>query len=216
MTVTTLPIDQPARPSARDCVIKNLEEKNPRIALARFENFEAHTPAQRAALEVAQQYAEEAREWNHGGDWLYLAGFAGTGKTHLAAAATIAIGCWGTQFVTASELIDEIKKSFTRRYTDEPTTEDIKRKYIDARLLVIDDLGAGQRGTEFESALLSDLLCERYRGTWPTIITTNLVGSQMTEFLGQRVVDRLEEVARKAEFTWDSYRRGSRRRRGMP
>ena len=103
-----------------------------------------------------------------------------------------------------------------RRYTDEPTTEDIKRKYLDARLLVIDDLGAGQRGTEFESALLSDLLCERYRGTWATIITTNLGGSQMTEFLGQRVVDRIEEVARKVEFTWDSYRRGSRRRRGQP
>lgn len=216
MTVTTLPIDQPPRPSARDCVIKNLEVKNPRIACARFENFEAHTPAQQAALEVAQQYAEEAREWNHGGDWLYLAGFAGTGKTHLAVAATIAIGYWGTEFVTASELIDEIKKSFTRRYTDEPTTEDIKRKYLDARLLVIDDLGAGQRGTEFESALLSDLLCERYRGTWATIITTNLGGSQMTDFLGQRVVDRIEEVARKVEFTWDSYRRGSRRRRGQP
>ena len=75
----------------------------------------------------------------------------------------------------------------------EPTV----RRYMDAPLLVVDDLGAEfSDGKGFFTALLDEVIDARYASKRATIFTTNADSTTFTARYGQRIIDRLREAGR--------------------
>jgi hypothetical protein len=148
------------------------ERRRPRVVL------DAPTWAARATLD---SYRETA--WNRGvvrrvTDWLgprdrdlYLYGPPGTGKTHLAVAlgrALVEGGAIATaRFVRVPSLIRRIRESF-----DGGAPCNLAA-YIEADLLILDDLGA-EHGTAFTAATVEGIYAERIDAGRRTIITSNL------------------------------------------
>lgn len=77
-------------------------------------------------------------------------------------------------------------------------------------LLAIDDLGTEPREVmEFGNmvAPLRELLETRYELCLPTLISTNMAPSEITQRYGNRIGDRMREVMEVVRFRNDSYRR---------
>jgi len=73
-------------------------------------------------------------------------------------------------------------------------------------LLVLDEVGV-QFGTETENLVLFRILNRRYEDMKPTILVSNVEIGKLTEFVGERVIDRLcEGGGGILEFTWESAR----------
>ncbi|MNY33654.1 DNA replication protein DnaC [compost metagenome] len=72
-------------------------------------------------------------------------------------------------------------------------------------LLVLDEVGV-QSGTENEQNILFDVLDRRYSHCKPTILLTNFASKEFRECIGERLFDRMKEIAVWVPFKWDSYR----------
>ena len=56
--------------------------------------------------------------------------------------------------------------------------------------------------------MLFDVLNERYEKLKPSILLSNIPSEQLSDYLGERVTDRLREnKGRMIGFNWDSYRK---------
>ena len=119
----------------------------------------------RFALSVAQEYAENPKEW------LLLAGDHGSGKTHLAAAIANYRFDQGyaALFITAPDLLDHLRAtynpsslvSYDKRFTE----------IRSAPLLVLDDLGT-HSATTWAKEKLYQIFDHRYVARLPTVITS--------------------------------------------
>ena len=78
--------------------------------------------------------------------------------------------------------------------------------FIRPDLLILDEVGV-QFGSETEKMILFEIINGRYEQLKPTIVISNLADA-LTDYLGERVVDRLREGGgRMLIFDWPSYRR---------
>ena len=132
----------------------------------------------------------------------------GTGKTHLAVG--IALSIMEQQrspvFVTVQRLIRRVKDSWR---TKEETESEVINAFASPDLLILDEVGV-QFGSEFEKQILFDVLNERYEKLKPSILLSNIPSEQLSDYLGERVTDRLRENGGALiGFNWDSYRRNS-------
>ncbi|MEP7044564.1 MAG: ATP-binding protein [Dokdonella sp.] len=135
------------------------------------------------------------------GRGLLLLGPVGVGKTHLAAGVlnlAIAAGFSG-QFVRVGDLFATMKRSFAK---GQPDFDDLPLRQ--ANFVVLDDLGAS-RGSEWETAVLHDLLAHRYDERLPTIVTTNV--PEFDRFVGDRVADRFDENSLRLTIAGTSHRK---------
>jgi DNA replication protein DnaC len=126
---------------------------------------------------------------------LVLTGPTGVGKTRQ---------CWGLlrsvvegraragyglrwQITTHPELNDELrpKPNNSHAYALEP--------YLEAELLVLDDLGAGKQ-SDWTGDSLHRLVDRRWANRLVTVYSTNLTRKQLTEAVGDRVVSRLADA----------------------
>ncbi|WOB06530.1 ATP-binding protein [Piscinibacter gummiphilus] len=169
-----------------------------------FDTYVAETEEQKTALAIVKSYAEKFPELRKRGQSLILAGGVGTGKSHLAAAAMQELmpehTCLYTKVAGLLLMIrDTWRKDCDR--TESQVMADLER--ID--LLVIDEVGV-QSGTDAEKNLLFEVLDRRYLARRPTILITNLSRKEFETLVGDRIFDRLVEVARWVPFTWESYR----------
>jgi DNA replication protein DnaC len=121
-------------------------------------------------------------------------GRAGSGKSHLAAAAFFTgweAGLKG-RFFTFNQLTDKLKSTYDN--PDGPRYAGLLEEYKQLPMLVIDDLGT-QRPTEADIKIIYELI--NYRAgnirLW-TIVTTNLSGPQLAEWFGERVKSRLGKL----------------------
>jgi len=141
--------------------------------------------------------AETCRNWN-GRTWIIASGGVGTGKTSWLTAVFIRhlaysmkgddFGMWTTEqrFFRMAQIRAE--KSRTGR-------ERIIQTAIDAKVLMIDDLGAGRRDlTEWQGGAMRELLMERHLEGRPTLITTNLAEEAIGKLYGEHVVSRMREA----------------------
>ena len=133
-------------------------------------------------------------------------GKVGTGKTHLAVG--IALSIMKQQrsalFVTVQRLIRRVKDSWR---TKEETETEVINAFASPDLLILDEVGV-QFGSEFEKQLLFDVLNERYEKLKPSILLSNIPSEQLSDYLGERVMDRLRENGGALiGFNWDSYRK---------
>ena len=103
------------------------------------------------------------------GTSLILAGKAGTGKSHLAAAIAIEVMRGGKQalFISMPELLNEMRKSYQNH-----EFFNARQKFYDVPCLVLDDLGK-EKATEKGIEYLFQIIDYRYRHGMQTIVTTN-------------------------------------------
>jgi DNA replication protein DnaC len=102
-------------------------------------------------------------------------------------------------------MMREIKSAFNK---DSETTEQdqINKFASEVDLLILDELGMDY-GTDFNKALLFEVLNNRYANQKPSILISNLDTSALRDYMGERLFDRMRENGGKLlAFVWDSHR----------
>ena len=173
-----------------------------------LDSYIARTTGQKKALAFSKEYAENFDQVMKAGRSAIFVGKPGTGKTHLAIGIALEIikQQRSPVFVTVQRLIRRVKDSWR---TKEETESDVIDAFASPDLLILDEVGV-QFGSEFEKQMLFDVLNERYEKLKPSILLSNIPREQLSDYLGERVTDRLRENGGKMiGFDWDSYRKGS-------
>ena len=171
-----------------------------------LESYVAKTSGQQKALAFAKEYAENFDLVSKQGRSAIFVGKVGTGKTHLAVGIALSIMQQqrSSLFVTVQRLIRRVKDSW---HTKEETESQVIDVFASPDLLVLDEVGV-QFGSEFEKQVLFDVLNTRYENKKPSILLSNIPKEQLSDYLGERVTDRLRENGGKViGFDWESYRR---------
>lgn len=182
----------------------------PRFIGRTFDNYRVEQGTKAFnVLDICRTYAKDFDRNLKTGASLVLSGNPGTGKSHLAAAILQGIlpkhvGA----YVTLMDLIRKLRDTWRR--DSEMTESQLLNKLQAIPLLVIDEVGV-QYGTDGERSILFDVMDRRYREMRPTILMTNLGKDDFRVAVGDRVFDRLTEVARWVPFDWQSYRTTARR-----
>lgn len=177
-----------------------------RFADRTLDGYKAATDGQRRALRVAERFVETFAAGETPGVSLVLAGKPGTGKTHLACGighALIRQHGATVLFATVLGALRSIKDTY-RRESDRSESDAI-RDLLRPDLLILDEVGV-QLGSEHEKMLLFEVINERYQACRSTILISNLTREELTQFLGDRVMDRFRESGAVVAFDWPSYR----------
>lgn len=139
---------------------------------------------------------------------LFLCGSYGTGKTHLAVGVIKSLLESGkikkAQYITTMKMIREIRATYHPKSND--TEQAAIDRFVDKDLLVLDEVGL-QNGTDNEKLLIYEVLNGRYENLKPTVLISNLPYAGLTDYLGERVIDRLKDKnGVLAIFNWGSER----------
>lgn len=176
-----------------------------RFADRTFASYRAETDEQRAALKVAQDFAQDFARHLEAGTSTVFSGRPGTGKSHLACAIAKTILAAGhtALYATVREIVLMLRETWRDGATR--SEQDVIRELSSVDLLVIDEVGVGF-GSEAEKTQFFDIIDGRYREVMPTILLTNLDRKGLAEYVGQRAFDRLRENGIWVPFDWDSHR----------
>lgn len=168
-----------------------------------LDGYHAESAGQARALKIANRYVEAFGETD--GASLVLAGKPGTGKTHIACGIARALIEQGRSalFMTVLQALRHIKDTY-RRDSDKSESDAIA-DLLRPDLLILDEVGA-QLGSEHEKMLMFEVINSRYQECRATILISNLNASELTEFLGDRVMDRFREAGAVVAFDWQSHR----------
>ncbi|WP_295541039.1 ATP-binding protein [uncultured Pseudacidovorax sp.] len=174
-----------------------------------FDNFVADTQEKRRALAVARSFAADFGEHARRGTGLVFMGQPGTGKTHLAASIQQALLPGRISlYLTVMQLVRRVRAAW--RPDAKQTEEEVLTHLAGVPLLVLDEIGV-QYGTDGEATILFEVLDRRYRDLKPTVLITNQDVDGLTQYLGERVFDRLRECCTVVDFRWLSYRAQARK-----
>ena len=169
-------------------------------------SYVAENDNQKKALEFSKQYAENFHEVYESGRSAIFCGKAGTGKTHLACgiANEIMKNKFSAMFITVIKAIRMVKDTWHK--DSEENENDVYYKLVKPNLLILDEVGV-QFGSEAEKIILFEIINERYEARQPTILISNLSLTDVKQYLGDRIFDRMREDGGKyISFDWDSYR----------
>lgn len=149
-----------------------------------FENFKPVTGTEKS-LEAFKSLASGNTDWQ----MLLCYGGVGNGKTHLCEAAAITLYMRGlfVRVYTMARIMGALKECM--HAGPGVSYEEIISKYCEAERLIIDDVGMGGSGSEWEFGQLEEIIVSRYRERLFTILTTN---RDLTE-LPPRVVSRFRD-----------------------
>ncbi|WP_328941572.1 ATP-binding protein [Streptomyces sp. NBC_00250] len=157
----------------------------------------------RAAAEQTRRKAPVASVT--AGPSLLLLGPTGVGKTYEAYGAMRELAVTGTVarwvVVTAADLYAQLQP---RHGID---SEAEFQRYAKAPILLVDDLGAGGKISEFTESINFRLVNHRYENELPTLITSNVLPKDLAARLGDRVTSRLAEMCRRVVITGQDRRR---------
>jgi len=178
-----------------------------RFSDASFSGFTADTEGKQRVLKAVQDYARVFDEHLVSGKGLVFMGGVGTGKTYLACALLRACAPRPVLYVSVSDLIKRLRDTWRR--DAEYSERSVLTSLAEADLLVVDEVGV-QHGTDAARMHLFEVIDARYRTKKPTIMATNCPAAEFTEYLGERVTDRLRETCRVLTFDWASARQSKR------
>lgn len=179
----------------------------PRFANCTFDNFTVESPDQKTALDACREYADNFQQMHAKGVCMVLRGNVGTGKNHLACAVARQVSeqeGFSSLLLTVAEIIQRIRATWDRQSTE--TEAEIIERFAGVDLLILDEVGR-QYGTEAERITLFQVIDARYRAMRPTMVISNLLPGEITEYLGDAAYDRLRENGgRLVNFDWFSHR----------
>ncbi len=116
-------------------------------------------------------------------------------------------GYEGKYLKLSSDFFGRLRKSY--RFTDEAESEieyDLIKQYINYDILLIDDFGT-ERGTEWETEKLYELIDGRYENNKLTFITTNYDLSRIDELaISDRIISRIVEMCYVIKISAQCYR----------
>lgn len=176
----------------------------PRFEDRSLDNYATELPGQSKALATAKQYASTFDESE--GVSLIFCGGVGSGKTHLAIgiAKELMRGHRSTLFMSVMGAVRSVKETWRDSETSE---REALQNLIEPDLLILDEVGV-QFGSDTEKLILFEIINGRYENRRSTIVISNLAIDALTQYLGERVVDRLREGGGKlVVFDWPSFRR---------
>ena len=139
------------------------------------------------------------------GPSLLLLGSTGVGKTYEAYGAARALAVSGVYAQWAVTTSADLYAALRPRYGVDSETE--FRKYRDARLLLVDDLGAERKPTEFTEEVNFRLINHRYENHLPTLLTSNVEPKELASRVGDRVTSRLAEMCERVAMKGNDRRR---------
>ncbi len=172
-----------------------------------FETFRAETEWQKTAVAVAKEFCQSVIDRTDNGQGLLLSGSVGTGKTHLAAAASIRLMESGVQVLygTAAGILADIKKGWA-----DDSDDDTMDRLCRARVLLVDDLGKEHSrktdGWSWAQEQFFRVINARYENYMPLVITTNFDMKKLTESMGDAIVSRIVECCRGIRCDGADYR----------
>ena len=145
------------------------------------------------AKRVCINYIRNFEKIKEEGTGLYLAGeMRGSGKTRLAISVLNAlITETKTEgfYITSKNLFDELRASF-----NEGTTKTVMNQFMEAPVLIIDDLGV-EKVSEWTESTFTQILDTRMNQKLVTIITSNLTQEQLDKvYIGGRVSSRIQKM----------------------
>lgn len=158
----------------------------PRAAEARtFSTFQQNRSADSRRAYLA------TKAWASGQSdiWLMLTGTNGTGKTHLAYAATQYLVRRGESalYALVPDLLDRFRACFGRG--EDGLFDEQFGDVLSAGWLVLDDLGA-ERATDWANERLYLLIDGRYRNGLPLLVTTNVGPDDLPPRIASRLRDK--------------------------
>lgn len=178
-----------------------------RFSSATLANYLPENRDAARCLEVCQTYATRWPERLKQGGGLVICGKPGTGKNHLAfAIAKHVISEYqaSVRFTSAIRIARNFKSTWSR--TAEKTEAEVIAEYSSPDLLIIDEIGV-QFGSDAEKMILFEIINNRYEDMKPTILISNLPKDELSAFIGERVIDRMNDGGGcTLVFTWNSYR----------
>jgi len=140
-----------------------------KFASAQFETFISQPGSVSLALRKTQDFV---KDFGKGGQGLLFMGPPGVGKTHLTVAvikALILEQGVRSKFVDFFQLLSDIRHGYSQDLSEQA----IINPYVEAPVLVIDELAKG-RNTEWELTMLDQIISSRYNAADKvTLFTTN-------------------------------------------
>lgn len=186
-----------------------------RFADRSLSNYKAEHKGQAEALRFCRHYVktfgneQDPKSIRGSGRCMVLLGKPGTGKTHLGAGMANDLmrnTSHSAVYRTVGSILQAIRATYDR--SSEATEASILASLVTPDLLVLDEVGVSkEQPSDFELTTLFAIINGRYEQVKPTVVISNLDGSQLPMAMGERCVDRLREGGMiVVPFEWESHR----------
>ena len=178
-----------------------------------FDSYQANCDGQKVALEAARNYYDRWTDGKNPG-WLALLGKNGTGKCHLALSiANLMIETSDRVKIIYIKLI-RLMRRIRATYSNgtEETEEQVISDIDSAHLLILDEFGIRDELSGWERATLDDILDQRWEQNKPLIVMSNMNAKDLMNLAGERINSRFAEMGQIVKFTWDDWRKASRKK----
>ncbi len=144
------------------------------------------------------------------GQWFYLYGVAGNGKTTTLMRLSQFINDNGEEYIFTS--VDKIFMKIKDSFSSETITEQwIINRLVKCKYLMLDDVGV-ERITDWGGQIIYSIFNEKYNNGTCIIMTSNLDKSRLVEYIStfdkeNRIIDRLKEKTTFVKFEGESFRK---------
>ena len=176
-----------------------------RFSAVGFKDWIPSTSSAESVRASVMSYYRDIRDTPRQWRSLWLTGLPGTGKTHLLCAlvrALVEVGV-SARYVTLAAMLAEIKEAYSAN--DKTEAGQIAKFANSFDFLVIDEIDV-MRASDNDKALLFAVINGRYNELRPVAVASNQSPDLLSEYVTERVADRLRENAAIMVCDWASAR----------